>query len=792
MFLKHSQIAPSKMSAVLKAAEAAGRRVPPAFPLEATVAVNPFLGQTEEDLATASARLQRVAGVRATQSGESYAAMIADGRLTEDDLAAALAAAKSPRKPESVVALTEVLTQAGDDMLKPLPTVADLAAKATGIDWPSIIEKTVGQWAAGHFDQGQALWSPVPGGEAFAGWRAWATQDLTPEIAGLKGFCAHVVAAPDTTERAILRATEALGITDPAAETAYHRLYMDLGGWSQHARWLLWQAELAGETDRALADLLAIRLIWEEALLAHVPQVADDWAATVAAHAEKVAASETDIALAICQDAAERAHQRQLTAMLDGQGQAQGRPALQAAFCIDVRSEVFRRVLETVDPGIETIGFAGFFGLPLAHKAHGSDVVEAHLPVLLTPSVQTTSHAAPDAELDTRVAARATRAWGRFRQAAVSSFAFVEAAGPFYAGKLLRDALGQGAKVSKPSPAPRVIGGLDAEKKAATAAAVLNAMSLTKGHGEIVLLLGHGGHVTNNPHESAYHCGACGGYTGEVSARLLAGLLNDPETRAGLARKGINVPSDTLFVAGLHDTTTDEITVYEDGLPQGRADDLKRMKAWLKQAGKLARAERALRLPGATSATVAGRALNWAEVRPEWGLAGCAAFIAAPRRATAGKALEGRSFLHSYDWQADDGFGTLELILTAPVVVASWISLQYYGSTVMPEVFGGGNKLIHNVVGGIGVIEGNAGRLRAGLPWQAVHDGEKTAHEPLRLSVMIEAPRDAIMDVLTRHPQVRALFDNGWLHLFALQDGKVDARYCAGAGWTEVNARLAA
>jgi len=207
----------------------------------------------------------------------------------------------------------------------------------------------------------------------------------------------------------------------------------------------------------------------------------------------------------------------------------------------------------------------------------------------------------------------------------------------------------------------------------------------------------------------------------------------------------------------------------------------------LTQAGALARAERALRLPGASARTVAARALNWAEVRPEWGLAGCAAFIAAPREATAKADLNGRAFLHSYDWRADKGFGTLELILTAPVVVASWISLQYYASAVAPDVFGGGNKLIHNVVGGIGVLQGNGGVLRAGLPWQAVHDGETLAHEPLRLSVLVEAPQEAITAVLLRHPGVKALFDNGWLHLFALESGRVSARYRAGAAWDEVS-----
>jgi hypothetical protein len=150
---------------------------------------------------------------------------------------------------------------------------------------------------------------------------------------------------------------------------------------------------------------------------------------------------------------------------------------------------------------------------------------------------------------------------------------------------------------------------------------------------------------------------------------------------------------------------------------------------------------------------------------------------------TAGTDLGGRAFLHSYDWRADADFATLELILTAPVVVASWISLQYYGSAVAPRVFGGGNKLIHNVVGGIGVVQGNGGRLRPGLPWQAVHDGAGLVHAPLRLSVLIEAPPAAIAAVLERHPDVRALFDNGWLHLFALEDGHVTARYRPGLSW---------
>ena len=59
MFMNAIRIEPARVSGLLAAAERAARAIPPAFPLDATVAVNPFLGQSGEDLATASARLAR-------------------------------------------------------------------------------------------------------------------------------------------------------------------------------------------------------------------------------------------------------------------------------------------------------------------------------------------------------------------------------------------------------------------------------------------------------------------------------------------------------------------------------------------------------------------------------------------------------------------------------------------------------------------------------------------------------------------------------------------------------------
>jgi uncharacterized protein YbcC (UPF0753/DUF2309 family) len=499
-------------------------------------------------------------------------------------------------------------------------------------------------------------------------------------------------------------------------------------------------------------------------------------------------ASSDDIIDAILQDAAERSQQRLTAATLRVKAGQDVRPALQAAFCIDVRSEIFRRALEAQSPGIETIGFAGFFGLPVSHRPQGSVERRLHLPVLLTAKFNTASSSDAATEDATRIKARARRAWHRFRQAAVSSFAFVESAGPFYGLKLVKDALGLASSGRIADPPPRFDPPLPVADKIATAKAILKAMGLGKSFARLVLLVGHGAAMRNNPHHSAYHCGACGGETGEVSSRLLAILLNDPETRLDLEEEGIHIPEDTLFVAGLHDTTTDTVTLFADADEARHAFDMAQAEDWLRNAGELARKARAQRLPRASASGIKRRAANWAEVRPEWGLAGCASFIAAPRNVTAGSNLRGRAFLHSYDWHADPEFTTLELILTAPVVVASWISLQYYGSSVAPAVYGGGNKLLHNVLGGIGVIEGNSGVLRPGLPWQAVHDGEKLAHEPLRLTVYVEAPVGAISRILSRHEGVRELFDNGWLHLVALQDGQIAARYRPGLKWDRADA----
>ncbi len=772
------------------AADRAARAIPPLWPLASSVAVNPFLGQIGESLATVGARLERVAGAPVTMPRSWYQERIASGAITDADLLDALASGSSALLASDLAALKSI-AQVPKPKISAAPTVADLAAEVSGIDWPGLISERFGAWAAGYFDEGQALWAAPRGKGAYAAWRAVATHDLTPEIVGLAGFATRVSEAPERAPDAVAGVVCRLALLPEATETYFHQMLVTLGGWAQYARYRLWQAELGGGADATITDFLAIRLIWEAALFdRYEDQIGVRWKAVVALHASPVTPTADHVVDAILQEASERAAQRALAETLAAPGTVatDSRPLLQAAFCIDVRSEVFRRALEFVNPNIQTLGFAGFFGLTASHRRFASDVQELRLPVLLNPGLTTCSGGPQDAAADqsARFKARAKRAWGRFKLAAVSSFAFVEATGPVYAGKLVSDALGLHATTAPNDPAPRLDPALDLATRTTAAETVLRAMSLTTNFARLVVLAGHGANVVNNPHASALHCGACGGYSGEVNARLLAALLNEPEVRAGLVPQGIEIPSDTLFLGALHDTTTDAVTLYSEDLPsEAHGPDLTQARTWLAAAGKIARGERALRLPrGAGEESLARRSRDWAEVRPEWALAGCKAFIAAPRRRTTGKSLEGRTFLHDYDWKADKDFSVLELILTAPVVVASWISLQYYGSTVAPQVFGAGNKLLHNVTGGIGVVEGNGGLMRVGLPWQSVHDGKQYIHEPLRLSVCIEAPREAMTEILKRHDGVRALFDNRWLHLFALdENGQMAWRYAGDLQW---------
>ena len=788
MYMTAEKSTPVASDVIKAAIRHAAYAIPPAWPLAATVAVNPFLGQVGEPLLAAGSRLKRIAGAPVTMPRTWYLEKIAAGDIGREDLAHALDTADPKLRPSSVDQLL-LSVKRPPSPAKALETIADLAADVSGVDWADLIVDRIAAWASSYFDQGQALWPAAHDKPPYSAWRAFAIHDLTPEISGLDRFSSFVQQWPLDSLDAITLAVRQLGLHAEELNSYFHQLLFGLGGWSQYGRYMLWQADLAGKGCLVMQDLLAIRLTWEAALHnLYCGKIAGRWHAVRARHGAPDTGDEDLVVDVILQAAAERAKQRQTIAKLQVPRPLaiDVRPKLQAVFCIDVRSEVFRRNLEAVSGGIETKGFAGFFGLALEHHGLASDIAEKRLPVLLNPAVHTHTCDNQDTDLQARFRARAKRAWGRFKMAAVSSFAFVEASGIAHGLWMLANAFGAGHPGRKNGSRPVFAGEVPTAAKVDMAEGILKAMSLTGNFAPVVLLVGHGASVVNNPHESALHCGACGGYSGDVNARLLASLLNEPDVRRGLGLRGISVPDDTKFIGALHDTTTDDVALFGDDDPEAATQsDLHQVRVWLAAASKLSRSERALRLPHAKGAkSVMRRARDWAEIRAEWGLAGCSLFIAAPRHRTASAKFDGQAFLHDYDWRQDAEFKVLELILTAPVVVASWISLQYYGSTVAPNMFGAGNKLLHNVVGGIGVFEGNGGHLRAGLPWQSVHDGQRYAHDPLRLSVFVEAPKAAIGDVLEKHPDVRQLFDNRWLSLFSTDGSSGEVwRYTGDLGW---------
>jgi uncharacterized protein YbcC (UPF0753/DUF2309 family) len=122
------------------------------------------------------------------------------------------------------------------------------------------------------------------------------------------------------------------------------------------------------------------------------------------------------------------------------------------------------------------------------------------------------------------------------------------------------------------------------------------------------------------------------------------------------------------------------------------------------------------------------------------------------------------------------------------MIVTNWINMQYYASTVDNKAFGSGNKAIHNVIGKFGIFQGNGGDLMTGLPWQSVHDGKQYQHEPLRLLVVIDAPRNAISGIIQKHENVANLVDNGWLSLVSLEED-IAHLYLTGQQWKKLDTK---
>ncbi len=798
--------------------------VPPLWPLQDYVAVNPFLGWTDRNFLEVRSRIRSVRDCEMLPSWSYFEDMRARNEILQEDVNSALRRCASehsewqedgfspPQDGANAADFESILGQFGEsNILGRIPddasgerryfTVSEVVDQRQASRWTSHFINDITRHCAAHFDKGQAAWAnPWKDESLYEAWRDAATRSLRLDLLGVRGFRVLVNQLPKSPVAAVAMLLENLAISFPHWQPFLLCQLFSVYGWACYVKYRVREADRETRRDEDLIGLLAMRLAYDTALgklhnirwedlCLHEVTAAQSVKREARARYTLMTAQEIAFQRRLCSAIdtnVARASQNHVAAPL--------RKAAQMVFCIDVRSEILRRHLEAVNDSIETFGFAGFFGMAFEFERLGEAEGSAQCPVLLRPAfkVEEQVEGATDAEADAIVHARFVRRasrklWKEFQTSASTCFSFVESLGALYGFKLLTDSLrltrpvasadhdglpSGGNHILRPRIRAEGTAGLTQEKQVELAAGMLRNLGLTEGFAPIVVVCGHEAEVVNNPFKAGLACGACGGHSGEVNARVACRLLNEPTIRAALAEKGIRIPTDTWFVAAVHRTTTDTMLFFDtDQIPPGLTRQFFEVEAWVKQAGEQCRAERSLRLRGSDTADLLRRSRDWAEVRPEWGLAGNAAFIVAPRERTRGLKLDGQTFMHSYDHRRDPGYKVLELIMTAPMIVTNWINLQYFASTVDNEAFGAGNKLIHNVVGQFGVLEGNGGDLKTGLPWQSVHDGEEFQHKSLRLLVLIEAPREAVRDILDRHPSVCELVSNGWLSLVVRDEG---------------------
>lgn len=759
------------------------QRIAPNWPLDKAIAVNPYWELKQQPFPKVAAQLSALGNIQSLMPVSFWQERYNKRQISDSALQ------KACRQFNYDKGLSELATQdtpknAGNLRWHNLSMLVDEYRSKHQVSWHDEIIHQISQFCAAFF-QSSPILEQVGNQQNspcfYASWRKNITKDSGIAILmGEPKLARAIKSLPDDPETVFELACTELALSESAIEHYLHALLLDVNGWAAYIAYRRWQGQ-----DDNMSQLLAARLAWELIIWRHLAQSQPELQANIEARWQEEQASITDkiqqqeqqqLKSWIWQTAHELTQQRKLQQQL---ATAPVAPAsavkMQAVFCIDVRSEVIRRALEQQDAGIETYGFAGFFGMPIAFSPKGTALQRPQLPGLLAPQIS----ASLKSDKITQLRPIKNKAnWQRWSHSPTGSFSMVESSGWWYGFKLLKN-------MWFPEKQENPVSSLshDAEwqlsqngKSLSTdecvelAKGILTAMGL-KSFAPVILLVGHGSQCSNNLHAAALDCGACGGQSGEVNVRVLTQLLNDKSVRQGLQSQGIAIPQTTRFIAALHNTTTDEIQCFTEHL-NGQ------QQLWLHQATAQAQSERATAVDSELSflsqkqrnKAYQQRSKDWSQVRPEWGLAGNHSFIIAPRALTQSLNLAGKVFLHDYDWQQDKSFSVLELLITAPMVVTNWINMQYNASVTDNQKFGCGNKVLHNAVAGnIGVFEGNGGDLRIGLSMQSLHNGKQWMHTPQRLSVYIDAPQQAIADIVQKHEHIQHLVDNQWLYLFCCQ-----------------------
>lgn len=810
-------------------ADAAGF-LAPTWPLADFIAVNPLSGLLDRPFADAAAIAADLLGARVTPEETWLRAAWRRGRITDDDLRAALARrlpavlrrGPLPLGNRAYEPIALLLADLHQGITCPPPRrQGRTTAETLAPEVAALLDTHTVQWCAAYLDEGQSTWR-MPGRDRsfYPAWRALAAHDGSlPRLVR-----ARLRNLPERAEHAILEALAALGVPDDQ-RTRYLQAHLAcLPGFASHIRW---RGE-SPDNGIDLVDYLALRLATEAAALADTHAHGTAWAvagrfdarqATVDPHGRAfhllgaLEVTDTDAAqrsalvglldqLPIQQralvwlDAYEDHYRGRLLRTLNRPQpeQPDAPPQAQVVCCIDPRSEGLRRHLEVLG-NYQTLGFAGFFAVAMRYRDLAGGAARTQCPGPITPGHTLTEHPAPGRQRTAerslagrRVLAAAEHSLHAAKNDLLAPFVLAEAAGwlagPLAAAKTFTPRAAGAVRawwVRHISPDPQteisIAAALTAEERAATAATILTLMGLTRRFARLVAFCGHRARTDNNPYQAALDCGACGGHPGGPNARTAAALLNDPQVRRHLADRGITIPDETWFVPAEHDTTTDTVRLLDTHLiPDSHRLDADTLSADLRTAGARLAAERCAILPGAPTRArprraarhTRARARDWAQVFPEWGLADNAAFLIAPRALTRGIDLQSRVFLHEYDPDLDPTGTVLETILTAPLVVAHWINSQYFFATVDPQSFGAGSKTLHNVTGGgLGVMSGHTSDLQPGLPWQSLTDGHHARHEPQRLLAIVQAPLPRLDTLIARNTVLHHMFSHDWVGLAA-------------------------
>lgn len=777
----------------------AASKIAPSWPLDKMIAVNPLWSLVNKPFDQVSSELSALANIKTHLPLETYLAWYNDGRIKIDMLE------KAAQHYGLDLRSTQLLSHLSKTRFQPNPwqSIADLADQqrpATKMSWHDEITHQVSQFCAAHYQKQSPTLRQKNAHHDIGLYPHWL--EITTEDHGLSIIMGEANLSdffhelPKDQNALFSLVIQELDLNDESLAFYAHALLLDINGWSSYLAYLNWPSNTENSNqEQHVVALLAIKMAWELVIWRYLKDTKPDSLSKIAnrwslqkKNLESLYNTHNDAlviakiwALAL-EKSEQAAFHKTLLESTHSQEQNET-PQLQAIFCIDVRSEVYRRALEKQSKSIQTLGFAGFFGLPIEYQAKDTQFVRPQLPGLLTPSI-TVTETQSDTEHVRQEQDEAR--WHRWGHAAPATFSMVESMGWWYAFKMFKQTL---FPKREEHPANRLApntqwqltqGGvsLTDQDKADLAKGILDTMGI-KEYSPIVLLVGHGSHTSNNLHAAGLECGACGGQSGEVNVKVLATLLNDSNVRELLNRVGANIPDNTQFIAALHNTTTDQFTCFDQTVDSN-------LSSWLEQATYLSQKERAKKLDASLvdlsdkerfNAFIK-RANDWSQVSPEWGLANNHSFIIAPRHKTRDMDLQGRSFLHDYDAQHDPDFSILERLLTAPMLVAHWINMQYNLSVTDNYKFGSGNKVLHNAVGGnIGVFEGNGGDLRIGLPLQSISDGTNWMHTPIRLAVYIVAPKQAIEQIAAKHDIVRQLIDNDWLYLFRWDNDKIERFY---------------